>query len=422
MKKILVFISKELSYSSSAYFMRRIADAVEENGICTKVCELGDIEQSEELLMELLKEDYIAVFDMNSSLPAVTIDERHYLDLFNAPFYDFLVDHPLHLHTTLGQKINNYNVVCLDKAHAEYIRNIYKHIRNVYVMGFAGSYANSGSSALSEDKYTVLFPATYTPLSYYHDLLETAGPFYTSVAQRILDIYTSDDEVHEFFDAYMEASGSDENLIGVKLFKARYVERYIRQYYRDKILDAILSSGIVVDTIGMRWEMYNGSAKENIVSHGAKSYAETIDMIACSKIVLNVQPLFMDAAHDRVLNAMINRSVCITDRCDFISREFDEYICGDETINETNNKIINKQEQIKSINNSCGIDNKKTLTDYDLITFNRNHPERMIPVLKELIGDTGLTDRISDNAFEKVSQNHTWKKHIQNLLKEMEIM
>lgn len=72
----------------------------------------------------------------------------------------------------------------------------------------------------------------------------------------------------------------------------QYAEFYLRGYFRKKI-------------------------PSNLILKGAIDFAKTAELISDTKILLNVMPWFKDGIHDRVLTAMHNGSICLTDSSAF---------------------------------------------------------------------------------------------------------
>lgn len=379
--KLLLFESKKLSYDSSWCFMEMLRRGFERQGAEVIVFSLENLEQQEEELLALCQEKFDAVFDTNSALASVKIDkERYYMDSFKAPFYHFIVDHPLHVHHTLNVPLKDYHVICLDSYHKAYIEKYYPRIKEVLVMPFAGiasgEFGAKEVCPMNERKISLLFPGTYTPLEYYRQQMEARGEHYWELTQEILTEYQqgSHKPIHQLF---LEKTHSEE-FFPMKLHKARYVEKYIREWYRQQILDAILAQDVIVDVVGFRWEMYEGKGKNNLRLHSPRSYGQQLELLSQSKMVLNVQPLFMDGVHDRVMNAMMNHSVALTDSCEFLNQNF--------------------------------------IPEKEYIVFDKNEPETIASWIRKNGRNHEKLEEIEKQAYQKVSANHSWYKRAEMLL------
>lgn len=390
----LVFQSKRLSYDSSWCFMEMLRRGLRQLGAEVTVFALEeDIESQGKELMSLCSMDFDGIFDVNSILPSVKNDREYYLNCFDAPFYQLIVDHPMHVHPSLMAPLKNHVVICLDRQHRDYLKKEYPHLKEVYYMPFAGipageflmgemPQAGSGADGFPVKKqdvsqvvpmearpYNILFPGTYTPLDYCWQQMNAHGDSFCEIAEEILREYRKGSK--EAIDVlYREKTCSDTDFFAMKMYKARFVDRYIRQWYREQVLGALLRQKVTVDVVGMRWEMYQGEGREYLRIHKPCSYAGQLSMLAQSKLVLNVQPLFQDGPHDRVMNAMANRSVPVTDSCRFLEEHF------------THGR--------------------------ELYLYDRNQPETMAEWVRRALEDTAMLAGMAENAFRSASGEHTW--------------
>lgn len=375
----LVFESKRLSYDSSWCFMEMLQESLKKLGAqVTVFCLEEDIESQEKELLELCAMDFDGIFDVNSILTSVKNDEEYYLNCFDAPFYQLIVDHPMHVHPSLMVPLKNHTVLCLDRQHKEYLEKYYPHLKNVYFMPFAGIPAKENVPVIpmEERPYDIFFPGTYTPLDYCWQQMDCHGDFYCEAAEMILQEYRQGST--EPIDClFREKTGGDESLFTMRMYKARYVDRYIRQWYRDHVLQALLRRGITVDVAGFRWEMYQGEGKEYLRIHQPCTYYEQLSMLGQSRMVLNVQPLFQDGPHDRVLNAMMNHSVPVTDSCFFLQEKF------------THGK--------------------------ELYLYDKNRPQEMAEWVGCALEDAALLEEMAGHAYEKASAAHTWYHRVKEL-------
>lgn len=331
--KILMLETRQLSYNSSAVFMRVMENIFRNMGADVIHCIISNPEDDSDLLESFIGESFDAVIDINSLLPLAECDYGHYLDFIDAPFINFIVDHPMHVHEYLNIKLKRYYVICLDRYHKEYIIKYYPHIKDVKVICLGGISCMEKNIDFMKRKYHIFFPATYTPTQYYMSVMNEVDKKLGKIAEKILNELINrknlEKTLDEFVKEYIKAS---DMRFSEKMYEARYIDRYIRDYFRNMVLDGFLSMGYKINVIGARWEMYNGKYKDNLIIHPQCDYIEMLDIIGNSQLVLNVQPLFLDAAHDRVFNSMINGAVPLTDTCEYIEKNYaDEVIVYDKT-------------------------------------------------------------------------------------------
>ena len=144
--KVLIFTTRQLCYNSGYYFAHRIGEEIEKLGIECEYCEIPENaipsagtqiaqpaienagksvdEEAEKMLESYIGKEYLAILDFNSKLPRLILDdESYYLDSIDAPFYNFILDHPLYHHSTLDCKLKNYYAFSIDENHCKYIQN-----------------------------------------------------------------------------------------------------------------------------------------------------------------------------------------------------------------------------------------------------------------------------------------------------------
>ncbi|MCI9077985.1 MAG: glycosyltransferase family 1 protein [Lachnospiraceae bacterium] len=324
--KILILETRKLSYGSSSVFLTLICGILRERGAGVTHCVINDPEADSALLESFSGKSFDAVIGMNSILPLAECDSGRYLDSINAPFINIIADHPMHVHKYLEVKLKRYYVICIDRHHKEYIEKYYPHIKRTVAVPFGGiKYLPDGEdkekyysySQFANRRYHIFFPATYTPPSYYRQVMEETNIIYVKQAEEIMHAIMDGDTspVHEL---YKNITSWKEERFAARMYKARYIDKYIRDCFRDMAVSALLEEGYKVDVAGARWDMYNGRYKDRLVIHRQKEYSDIPQAMANSQVVLNVQPLFTEAPHDRVFNAMANGSAVLSDTCSYI--------------------------------------------------------------------------------------------------------
>ncbi len=382
--RILFLETRELSYASSSVFMNELKKAFTKLG--DEVCHyiVKDINQSEEILENILamaqtlKFDFI--FDINSILPLLYEDDKPYLDCFNAPFVDYIVDHPIHQAHVLDRELDNFNVICLDSEHCDYIKMCYPNIRNTLAMPLAACLPEEEKKFLSESderRIDILFPATFTPVSYFEDILKDKGRIYLDYARECIDMIKGGEEF-AVCDMRKRLLKTDNQKQDILPDVSRYIDKYIREYLRQMAVEALLSVGISLDVIGARWEMYDGKYRDGINIHEQTRYEDIAGFMRRSKAVLNVQPLFKNAPHDRIFNAMANGAVAITD-----------YVTG-----------LSVYEDGKDYLKYDFVDIKK---DFERIRY--------------IISDNNEIENMRKNAYQKVMKNDTWEERCRKIKK-----
>lgn len=396
--KILFLETRELSYSSSTVFMEELKKGFLNLGDTVYHYVVTDIENSEDILENILNNasrmELDFIFDINSILPLLYKDDRPYLDFFDVPFVDYIVDHPIHQAHVLDRKLRNFNVICLDENHCKYIKKYYSNINNTIAIPLAATFSARVNSDVNEElnykrafipmkdrKIDILFPATYTPLSYYEEILIEKGTIYLKCAKQCLDIIKCQ-KVFDIEDIRNMLIEECKNASLPLPDVSRYIDKYIREYLRQTAVEAVLSVGLSLDVIGARWEMYEGKYGDRLHIHEQEKYIDIPKYMRLSKTVLNVQPLFKTAPHDRIYNAMASGAVVITDFSDMLLPVYEQ-----------------EKDYVKYSFKNIENDFKRIKENY----FDNN-------------GNEILND-ISHNAYEKVLKNDTWENRCKKIKK-----
>ena len=77
-----------------------------------------------------------------------------------------------------------------------------------------------------------------------------------------------------------------------------------------------------MDIVGDNWEYSQLYKNKAFHFHPSCSYQESLSYIANTKTVLNVEPLFREAMHDRITNAFCCGAVIVSDPCEALETNF----------------------------------------------------------------------------------------------------
>lgn len=303
-KRIFLCETRKLSYDSATFFLEQIQNALEELGVQVDHCVVQEDGSDLERLEQYENRSYDAILDMNSYLPRIVEDDgTPFLQRLQGPFYQYLVDHPIHVDPILGQATSLQHVICLDPLHATYCQEHYPSLASAQAIPLAGTVAGQPALPFAERKQAVLFPGTYMPLSYYEQKLQAVDPRLPKVAEEMAESYMQGETVSP-------CNGLPEPLQTIDAM--RYTDRYIREYSRQKILHAVAGTGVTLYVCGAHWEQAD-FLTASVKRLPAMRYADLLQLMQQYQVLLNVQPLFVHAFHDRVLNGMANGMVVLSD-------------------------------------------------------------------------------------------------------------
>lgn len=379
-EKVLVFSSREICYFSSNFFANQIAAAFEELGMETEVCELAAEDDLDEKLERYIGKKYRLILDFNSRLPRMVMDDgSSYLDQIDAPFFDYILDHPLFHYNGLMGNVKNFYAIALDEAQRDYIRRYYTGVKDAYTMPLAATEAIGHEEKHAPDH--VLFMGTYdSPEGVYH-LVEEAPPGLREMMDSVIEQRIAEPllTMEEAFRNYLVREDLEfpEDKFALLLNSLYPADAYIRDYFRKAALDELVGKGIPVQLVGEGWEKYKPAREKFVCREKAVNFALSFEKIAREQILLNVSPIFAHGLHDRVLAGMANHAAVLTDGNPYLERHF---------------------------------------TGEQLAFYSLKKPETLSEQAGRLMEDGAYRERMQEEAYQEFRKHHTWKNRAETLL------
>lgn len=342
MKKILIFKLNKIAYDSTEVFADVLGKHLGTLG--AKVEFFDASEHSIDDLEKLSGEKFDAVIDFNSKLPDyVNEDGSCFLNEIDAPFFNYILDHPIYHHAHLRRNVNNYNVICVDEDHCSYIKRYYPDIKKTFMIPLGAisykqiDYINGINCKMGEcqedcrglendRKYAVVFPASYLNPDDYYEIINNMPYDYKKDVFEISDILINNPEIN-YEEAVKCVKGNilpdaeDSSVLMQMYFLS---DIYARACIRKKVIEAVVSSKVPVLLFGENFENSGMGEFKNVTIGKQLSYGDSIRIMRQSQYILNVMPLFKAGIHDRVVNAMINGAVSITDANPFMRDNFEK--------------------------------------------------------------------------------------------------
>lgn len=384
MKKILIFQLKKVCYDSYTYFSSQIGSFLEKNGYDVTYFQLGrdgslaDIEQ-------FAGQSFDAVLEFNSDLPKIRMEDGSYfLSQIDAPFIDFILDHPLYHHDSLKQDIGSFYVCCLDANHRDYILENYPHISDVFVLPVTGS---ETAEAVPYDKREIplLFSGTYTSPAEVWEAIKDCPGFIGADIRRLIEMMLADSSLTLEHAVHMLAEESDSLIeANFPLHMQAYflADTYLRAYTRDQVIRTLLSHHIPLTIYGGEWEKLTSSLSApeaaSLTLHPGVPFTDSFTLMAHAKITLNVMPLFKAGAHDRIFSAQLNHCVCLTDPSTYLL--------------------------------DCYTDRK------DIVFYDLMQPDSLLSAIDFLFHNETAATQIATCGYQNAHANHSWENYGQQLL------
>ena len=244
----------------------------------------------------------------------------------------WFVDHPRYLFPRIlpYEQKENVWIGCVDRRHMEFLRRYYG-IQNTF---FAPHFGWKAKKLLAEPKvsyqdrkYELFFPASNVrweeDVAYRY--LGLTGALRT-IAEETIRFLLEHTEfcLEEAMEAVLTRYGETEVLeLSKECLEAagEYIDFYVRIHARNQVIRSLLNAGMTVTVCGRKWSEFpkNEMEKTHLQILGEElPYEDVNEVMADSKVVLNVMPWFKDGSHERIAMGSMNGAVCVTDASKYV--------------------------------------------------------------------------------------------------------
>lgn len=380
-ENILVFCSREICYCSGNFFAHQLGAAFEELGFEVQVCEFTREDDFDKILEPLTGKKYRAIFDFNSLLPRLEMEDgTPFMEQLDGPFFDYVLDHPLFHYNALVRSGKNFHAIVLDEEQREYVRTYHPHLAGVHMLPLGATEALFEGTKKPADK--ILFMGTYdNPDSVYELVTSSPEPLQTFmknlIEQRLADPCLP---MEEAFRRYLKEEDMELDDGNFSLFmNAMYpVDAYIRDYFRKAAIDELLAKKIPVLVVGEGWHKYTPVNETYLIKEKPVLFELSFEKIAREQLLLNVSPIFNRGLHDRVLAGMANKTVVLTDENPYLRTRF----------KDRENIALYSLKNMESLSELAG----------------------------ELMENSSLRENIAEQGYQEFAANHTWSERAKTIL------
>jgi hypothetical protein len=379
------------SVESFNYFTDRIAEELAQRGHACFILDLNHMSAPGPHSFEEFTHFLTVKADAAVAFDGLGIKEDIFIELWdsmNTRAVNILMDHPLRFHPTMSKHPKNYIQFCCDRNHVEYVRKYFdREVPVVEFLPHAGTYMRKPDLKGYIDRpYDVLFSGTfYEPQNYLNQIdkefekNEFLREFYHNLSEYMIKNHslTTEQAVLDM------AAGMNLELMPEQLKTmfacAEPIDWMARMYYRKKIIQIIAEAGIQIWLLGRGWENHPCADKSNVhIISGRVPFQETLPVMNCAKINLNVMPWFKDGTHDRIFNIFLQGSLALTDASQWLFENFE---------------------------------NQKDIVYYDL-----DRLEEIPEIIQYYLTHTDQAENVIRNGFEIVKNQYTWKNIVDQIL------
>ena len=180
--------------------------------------------------------------------------------------------------------------------------------------------------------------------------------------QRLLDYYKVCCTKEEF----------EQQFAGVK-----WVMLKLAHYYRKKTVETLLKEGITLHVFGDSWKKSALCKYPSLICHEQAIGEQALEVYGNSKLTLNIMTWHKDGFTERIANALLQKSVVVTDWTCYLENNFTD----DQEI------IIFKLDELRGL------------------------PQR----ISRLLADDCRRKGMAEQAYQKAVKYHTWERRAKQL-------
>ncbi len=380
-RPILIYRGDDTCYNQLNAFADELAKAI---ATCKQRIEIFDV--AKEGLSALIRykgQRFKAIVGIQTYLFSVKMQDKttNLHDLIIGPKFNMILDHPVLLkdHITSGPK--DYYLLLHDRNYINFAKKHYKNIKDCFFFSPAGI---QGAPLLSDiqKKYDVSFIGTYYNYRTIIAGIKTLDKKIRYIANRFLielrrDVNAPAEKALEKVLEHYQMQLTDDEFLEM-LFDLRYVFFGVMYYYREKVIRTLLDGGIEIHVYGNSWNTSPFAKCEKLIINAQLSGDEVLEVMAHSRISLNIMAWHKDGFTERIANSMLNGSVVVSD-----------------TSTQLNELFTNGE---------------------DLILFDLNALEALTYTIRNLLTSKDDLSRIGLNGYETAFQNHLWDNRAKQLL------
>ena len=378
---ILIYMGSDICHNNLNAFAQGLGRALEESGQTVEYFDMSKQELQEHA--NYAKRRFKASICMYFPVLSIKWNDGSFVYNNMSPKYYFYFDHPIWGKADMEQIPCGLCVLTSDGNYAKFVEDYYGHSAR-----FLPPAGIEGRSAQKEKEYGIIFLGRY----YGAELLEIMREIrsYDKKWGYILNRYVlymrknlSETPEHGFIKAseyYGVTYTRQEFMEMFYSFRRVFIE--LASYYRNKVIKTLLEDKITLHVFGDTWKESPLWGHPGLICHEEVSAEEALEVYAKSKLSLNIMTWHKDGFTERIANAMLQKSVVVTDRTTYLEKNF-----------------VNGE---------------------DLLMFDLGHLQELSEQIRELLDDEDKRKRMAENGYRKASQNHTWKQRAEKILEFIE--
>ena len=372
----ILIVREDSDYDSVNYFIREMSECFEEHEIRVSMLDADDEESVKQITEESREIAYDMIFAINGMLLDEDSEIGRRLLRPGTIYCTMLMEHPMWFDKKLKHEFPRIVVLCPDRFHVEYVETHYPNIWHTVFLPHGGC-QSVGQIPFEEKRMDISFFGTYIKPERVMKRIQEADGTESMLMERMVDRLLKEDKqtIEMALRDVLREVGytSDDEAVAQWLPRMKDVDLYVRAYYRDKVIRVLGEGGLRVDLYGNGWDDFDGRA----VRHHGVNFAESLELMADSRVSLNIMPWFKAGSHDRICSAMLCGSLVVTDNSQYLEEAF-----GEEHFQR----------------------------------FALDNLEELVEDVHEILADAGYSQERINHAREFALRNHSWENRAEELL------
>ena len=285
-------------------------------------------------------------------------------------------DHPIYHLGRLQYIHGHMNVVFFDTKNKAFLENYVPRVKNTFFVQMGGS-EQIRDYDFEQKENKVVFFSSNSNLVKWEEFINKSK--YATLAWRVINLLKQQvqltiEEAFLIVGRENDCEYSVENIL-VQTDTFKLIDQYIRTYYKNQVIFTIAESGIPFDIYG--WNSKELEKYPNVHQKSPVPVEQMEEICRKTRFVLNVNPWSKGGVQERIFNAMLGGSICITDVNEWLEGEF---------------------------------------TDGENVLFYKlDHIEELPEKIRYYMENEELAKRVAEAGFHQAQERHTWAKRAEEM-------
>lgn len=228
-------------------------------------------------------------------------------------------DHPIYINywLKLMKNTNNAHLILSDENQYNYVNKYYPWIKTALIRKLIGWAIEN--KKYETRKYEVYFGGSYYDIDEQYKIISNFDEQAKQDALNMINYILENEGMP--LETALELTLEQRNMVISKDEFTNYLEKfipvdiYIRGRYRNYFIESALKSNANVTICGNNWEKSELLKYPNLTLIGSvTSMDKAYELMADSKMMINIMPWSYNGFHDRIVNALRAGTICITNK------------------------------------------------------------------------------------------------------------